>query len=658
MQFIDLAKGFETAVETDWQRLVDKALKGASLDTLRTSTQGHSVIEPLYAGRRDTAAEAGRAAGKPWTIITRIEQPDLSAANRLILDDLNGGAGGLDLIMTASNHARGAGLVIETLADLEQLLDGVYLDLVSIRIDGGHEGRPLVAMFMALAEQRGIPLSSLDVRAAVDPIGCMAHNGWLSAPVELMAPRLWDLLHHAEKHGLTGSMASADGRIWHAAGASEAQELAYTLASAVTYLRTIDGSNVDGLLPQDRLEVVLAADADQFATIAKFRAMRRLWARVLDASGLEQRPLHIHAETAWRMMSRRDPWVNMLRSTVAAFAAGVGGADSVTVLPFTEALGVPDEFARRIARNTQTILLEESNLHRVADPAAGSGAVEARTEELAREAWALFQGVEAEGGIAQAFIGGKVAPAIAEVRAERTRRIATRRDPLTGTSAFANLAEAAVSVLPVRQPDLGYSARALDLPLPGKGELTTALVTAFHDGATLTDMTVARGVEAPVQAAAIPIVRLAEPFEALRDAADKYLEKSGSRPEVFLATIGTLADYTARAGWARNFFAAGGLELAAAETGDDTSDAVDEAFRASGAKIACLCSTDALYAEHAVETVQALKAAGADAVYLAGRPGSGADGLSAAGVAEFIHEGCDVLSVLRHAHDQLGLEAL
>lgn len=659
---MSLAAGFEQATEADWRRVVEQALKGASFDRLRAATDDGFTIEPLYAGRRDAVAGAGRSAGRPWTIVTRIEHPDLGEANRLILDDLNGGAGGIELVTVSSNHARGGGLMIDTLGDLERLLEGVLLDLVTIRVDAGHETRPILAMLLALADKKGIPLSSLDIHAVVDPVGCMAHKGMLSAPYDKMIPRLWDLLHYLETQDVKGSVVNADGRIWHAGGASDAQELAFTLAEAVLYLRAADAAGIEGGTPsQDRVGVVMAADADQFATIAKLRAMRRLWARVLDASGLEQRPLHLHAETAWRMMTRRDPWVNMLRTTVAAFAAGVGGADSVTVLPFTEAIGMPDEFARRIARNTQSILIEEANVHRVADPAAGSGAVEARTDALARKAWEIFREVEAEGGILASYKEGRVPARIAEVRQARMRRIATRRDPLTGTSAFANLGEGEVGVLHCSLPDFGFSARPLDLPRAGKGELTGAIIAAVQDGATLSDLTTARDHYEPFDTERLPDDRLAEPFEALRDAADRRFEDTGDRPAVFLATIGRIADFTARADWARNLFAAGGIAAvgggetaAAGEDPQAVASAVTEAFSASGAKVACLCSSDALYAEHAVEVALALKEAGAAAVFFAGKPADLEDALKGAGVT-FAHEGCDVLAVLAHAHDRLGL---
>ncbi len=235
----------------------------------------------------------------------------------------------------------------------------------------------------------------------------------------------------------------ADGRIVHNAGGSEAQELAFALASAVSYLRALEASGIPLDAARGMIYFRLAADADQFLTIAKFRAMRKLWARIEEACGLAPKPAFVAAETAWRMMTRRDPAVNMLRATVAVFSAGLGGADAVTVLPHTMALGLPDRFARRVARNTQLILLEESNLAKVADPAAGSGGIEALTRQLCEAAWSQFQEIETAGGAAAALEQGLIQAKVAAVRAEREKNIARRKDALTGTSEFPNLKEAA-----------------------------------------------------------------------------------------------------------------------------------------------------------------------------------------------------------------------
>ena len=289
----------------------------------------------------------------------------------------------------------------------------------------------------------------------------------------------------------------------------------------------------------------LAADADQFLTMAKFRSLRKLWARVEQACGLAPRAAFISAETAWRMMTKRDPWVNLLRATMAVFAAGLGGADSVTVLPFTAALGLPDRFARRLARNTQLILLQESNLAKVGDPAAGSGGIEAITDELCRAAWAAFQEIEAAGGIASALERGLLQERVATVRAKREQAVARRRDAITGTSEFPHLAETPVSVADVA-------------PLS---------VPAYP---------------ATIRFPALQAVRLAAPFEQLRDAADAMLARSGARPKIFLANLGRLAEFTARATFARNFFEAGGIEALTNEGFADQAEVI-KTFAASGA---------------------------------------------------------------------------
>ena len=190
--------------------------------------------------------------------------------------------------------------------------------------------------------------------------------------------------------------------------------------------------------------------------------MRRLWARVEAACGLDPKPLRLHAETAWRMMNRNDPFVNILRTGLAACSAGLGGADSVTVIPYTASLGLADAFARRVARNSQIVLIEESNLARVADPAAGAGGFEALTEELTTTAWAAFQAIEREGGIVASLQAGAIQARIGETRATRAKNVATRREPLTGASEFPFLAEKPVTVLDLPPSDVVAPAFALD----------------------------------------------------------------------------------------------------------------------------------------------------------------------------------------------------
>jgi methylmalonyl-CoA mutase len=337
--------------------------------------------------------------------------------------------------------------------------------------------------------------------------------------------------------------------------------------------------------------------------------LRKLWSRIEEASALAPKPIFISAETAWRMMTRRDPNVNMLRMTMAVAAAGFGGADAITVLPHTAALGLPDGFARRVARNTQTILLEESNLFRVGDPAAGSGGIEALTFELCEAAWKLFQDIEAAGGLADALQSGFVQQKVAEARASRARNIAIRKDAITGVSEFPNVNEPKEAVLDDK---------------PQSDQLQPSDC-----------------------ARALPRMRLAEPFEALRDTADAMTE----RPKIFIANLGKPVDFTARTTFARNFFEAGGIAAVPHENIHSPEDAM-KSFKASGAKLACICSSDEVYAAQAEGVAKALQDAGAH-VYLAGRGGEKEAAYKAAGISGFIYAGCDVIATLKEAHKQL-----
>jgi methylmalonyl-CoA mutase len=356
----------------------------------------------------------------------------------------------------------------------------------------------------------------------------------------------------------------------------------------------------------------LTADADQFLTIAKFRSLRKLWARVEHACGLAPKPAYVSAETAWRMLTRRDVAVNMLRNTIAVAAAGIGGADAISVLPHTAALGLPDRFARRIARNTQLILLEEANLAKVADPAAGSGAMEALTKELGAAAWSQFQDIEKAGGAWAALELGLIQQQVVRVRAERENALAHRKDALTGTSDYSDLHETPAAVLDV-----------------------ASVAPPKEPAAVLT-------------AEPLPRIRLAEPFEALRDASDRMLAATGARPKIFLANLGPVAAFTDRATFAKNFFEAGGIE-ALNNDGFASHGEMIAAFKDSGAKLACLCSSDAVYAKEAVAAARALAAAGAH-IYLAGRPGGLEAQVREAGVQAFVYAGCDALATLRTIH--------
>jgi methylmalonyl-CoA mutase len=391
----------------------------------------------------------------------RVDHPVPSSANVEALHDLENGANGLLLTFAGSVGAYGYGLDASEVA-IAQILERVQFDAgISLELDLSPQTKDAGVIIATLAQKRGVAPGRTDIRFGFDPIGATAAGGGSPLAWKELAPIFHAAVDAVASRGFKGPFAVADGRIVHNACGSEAQELSYVLAVAIAYLRMLVDAGVKLEDARQMIFFRLAADADQFLTIAKFRALRKLWARVEETSGLSARPVFISAETAWRMMTRRDPHVNMLRTTMAAFAAGLGGADAIVVLPFTAAIGLPDRLARRIARNTQLILLEESNLSKVSDPAAGSGGVEDLTTKLCATAWALFQEIERTGGAAAALEQELIQKNVAAVRAERAKAIADRREVITGTTVFPNPDEIPVAVLQAAPPRVPPMAKTL-----------------------------------------------------------------------------------------------------------------------------------------------------------------------------------------------------
>ena len=630
MSELSLAAEFPPASREEWLELVEQTLKGADFDKrLVTRTHDGIAIQPLYsaADTQDSLAVPSPRHRPDWLIAQAHDHPDPAEANKAILEDLEGGV--TALVLRLAEGASGPGTGVWTRADMAALLKDVHLDAVPVSLDAGARSLDAAALFLAHAASEGIDAAALSGSLGIDPLGTLAASGSLPAPVDAM-------LAAAAAIPASGMRRlSVSTQAYHAAGCSEAQELACALATGVAYLRGLEAAGLNLSEAAGSIRFVLTADADVFLTIAKLRAWRTLWARTLEACGIANADVACDAETATRMFSRRDPAVNMLRATAATFAAAVGGARAITVAPYTSAIGLPTGFARRIARNGQVILQEESHVAQVADASSGSWYLESLTSDLADQAWGVFQSIEAEGGMAAALTSGNLQALIGAVRDQVGREVARRKRPLTGVSEFPDLKEkpaetvAAEGGAPAPREDAGTWDEVFALASAGSAP-------RFAAGD-------------PESCAPLATMRLAEPFEALRDASDAYREQHGHRPGVFLARLGTPAQFTARATFARNFFEAGGIE----PLGDDASDdELEAAFSASGARIACLCSSDDVYAERAETVAAALRQAGASRIYLAGRP---ADGAEPAGVDTFIHLGCPVLETLQDVHNHLGL---
>ena len=608
-----LAADFAPATHDDWRKLVDGVLKGAPFEKLVGKTADGLKIDPIYPRAKGAAPIAGRPAAAPWQIMQRIDHPDAAEASAQAVHDLENGATGLTLVFAGANGAYGFGLE-PTAEAIEKVLGGVFLDAgISIELQVGPQSRMAAIHVAEYVKRKGLDPAACNIRFGLDPIGACAV--WGSSPYAWteIVPAVTGAIKGLATMGFKGPFAVADGRVIHDAGGSEVQELAFVLASGVAYLRALEGAGVALEDAQGMVYARLSADADEFLTLAKFRALRLLWARIEQACGLTPKPMFVAADTAWRMLTQRDPYVNMLRATIATFSAGLGGANAVTVLPHTLALGLPDPFARRVARNTQLVLLEESNLAKVSDPAAGSGGIESLTQQLCEAAWTLFQEIEKAGGVFASLEQNLIQRKVAATRAVREQNIAKRKEVLTGATEFPNLHEANVAVLEARP----------------------VVLAPYGEGKFKFD--------------ALAPMRLAVPFEGLRDRSDQILKEKGARPRIFLANLGTAADFTARATFAKSFFETGGIEAVDTEGFTDPA-ALANAFKASGAALACLCSSDKVYAAHATAAAGALQAAKAKHIYLAGRPGEQEAALRAAGVNDFVMAGGDALTVLQEAY--------
>jgi methylmalonyl-CoA mutase len=614
-----LAAEFPRAAWDEWRRLVERVLQGAAFESkLVARTSDGLRIEPLRARKADAVPVIARTPGAPWSVMQRLDHPEAAPANAQARDDMANGANALLVEFAGAIGARGYGLAAQPEA-IARALEGVDLSSgATLDLDLGPQPLEAIESITALLSDRGAAPANTKIRFGLDPIGAAAltgGSGLAPAPNKReLSTRIADL----SDRGFRGPFAAADARVVHDAGGSEVQELAYALAVAVQYFRALEAAGIALDAARRAIYFRMTADTDQLLTTAKFRALRKLWARIEAACGLAPVPAYVVADTAWRMMTRRDPYANILRITVAVVSAGLAGADAIAALPFTMALGLPDRFARRLARNTQLILLEESNLAKVSDPAAGSGSVEDLTDQICRAAWKEFQQIESMGGAWAALEQGAIQRSVAEVRAQRQAAVARRSDALVGTSDFPDLTELPVAVEEVAP---GETPRQAKRQLAHSREMRFDPLSPF---------------------------RLGEPFEELRDASDRMLARTGVRPKVFLANIGSASEFGARATFAKNFFETGGIE-APSNDGFSDRERMLAAFARSGAKLACLCSSDEVYAREAIASAQALRAAGAS-VWLAGQPGALKTELERAGVTRCIFHGCDVLESLRAAH--------
>lgn len=575
-QELTLAGDFESPTNQQWADAVakvlnkgrpeDKQLSGdAAVCRLETTTVDGLKAEPIY-----TKADANYELGVPgvapftrgttvrngqmdaWDVRALHEDPDAKFTREQVLADLEHGATSIWLRLDPDAIA---------VTDLEDTLKDVLLELTKVDVSSRTDQVGAAEALLKLFESSDKPKNHLSLNLGLDPIGLAATTG-KPADLSVLPGFVKSLEGYAKSRAIV-----VDGTVWHNAGAGDVHEVAWLLASAVEYVRTLIEAGISADQAFDTINFRVSAVTDQINTIARLRALRLAWNRVGEVFGVaaDKRGARQHAVTSWREITRDDPYVNILRGTISAFGAAVGGAEAITVLPFDTAWGLPSQFSRRVARNTQVVLAEESNIGRVNDPAGGSWAIEAMTHQIAEKAWQQLQAVEADGGMVKALSGGKIAADLAPINAERAKRIATRKEPITGVSEFPNPAELPLSDARPR-PDL--------------------------------------------QRAGIAWHRDSEVFEALRDAT------AGKDAKVFLACLGTRRDFGGREGFASNYFHVAGLATPMSEGG--SAGEIVAAWQKAQTPVVCLCSSAKVYAAQGFDVAKALKDAGAKQVLLAG----------------------------------------
>ncbi len=675
----------------EWRQAAEASLQGASFEkSLVSKTYEGIDIQPLYwreeiAGLswtkefpgQGTLVRGRRSNGNwpyGWDVSQEFTQSTAEEFNRAAVHDLTRGQTELNIHLDLATRAGkdpdqaapglvgACGLSLAHLEDLRRALNGVDLSRTSLYFHVGSSGLPVAAMLFALATERAIPVSQLRGCLEMDPLGSLCLRGKISVSLAAAYREMALLTRYVVDHGSSLQTIGVQGTIFHDGGANAVQELAFALATAVEYVRRMQEAQLTIDQTAAHLRLALSCGSNFFVEIAKLRAARLLWTRVAEAfgGGANSRAVHLHVRTSLWNKSQLDPYTNILRGTSEAFAAVVGGCDSLHVGPFDEVIRVPDEFSRRIARNTQIILNEECGFPRVIDPAGGSYFVEALTDQIAARAWQLFQQVEKMGGMQKALSAGFPQSEIAAMAATRTANLKKRRDNLIGVNLYPNARE---KPLPATLPDYemifhsrarhiasyrvsaGDAAnqsilQALERLLAADDDcLVQRAVEAIAAGATLGEIGRTIRHSAEGQESIVPVVqsRLAMTYEQLRQAVYRWKELGREGPVILQANMGPSRAYRVRADWTTAFFQTGGFEVLADRDFQDAQEVV-AALEKSRAAIVVITSSDETYPAAVPAVAQAVKAAYPQCLVLvAGQPGERETAWKSAGVDDFVH---------------------
>jgi methylmalonyl-CoA mutase len=689
----------------EWRKAIDKILKGAPFEKrLITKTYEDIDLQPMY--RQEDIEGLPHLDGLPgftpylrsttpmgyvgvsWDVAQELPYATPAAFNAALRSDLERGQNAVNIVLDrptlagvdadqaeADDVGKG-GLSVSSVADLAAALEGVDLEKTPIFIQASTSALTFTALLAGLVKQQGKDLKNVRGALGMDPLGQLARDGRLPRDLDGIYDVMAQLTTWAKTNAPQLQTITVQGSPYHNGGASTTQELAFALATGVEYLRAMQarGLSVDDAAP--RFRFALSIGTHFFMEIARLRAARVLWAKIVQAFGgnAESQKMSLHARTSAWNQTVYDPHVNLLRATTEAFSSAVGGCDSLHISPFDELLRVPDEFSRRVARNTHTVLREESHITKTVDPAGGSWYVENLTDSVARKTWAIFQEIEKQGGMAKALAAGWPQNQVADTAAKRAANIAKRKDIFVGTNMYPNLKETRIEAAPTdawavqtertealkavrAKANVANKQAALDALAKGSANAVESAINAAAAGATLGEIAQAARTNAKPGPTLNPIhaQRGAQAFEALRRTAESYVARTGQQPTVFLANMGPLTQHKGRADFVTAFLGVGGFETVYPQ-GFDTPAAAADAALASQSKAVVICSTDATYPDIVPALVQAMKKANPELlVLLAGYPAEHVEAFKAAGVDDFIHLAANCQSLLTTLQKKMGV---
>ncbi|MCP4896684.1 MAG: hypothetical protein GY906_06870 [bacterium] len=671
LEDFDLTELFPVPSVSEWQAVAEASLRGRSLSELVDFTHEGIDVPPLFTDGGSAEFDAGWPGQTPfvrgsavlgsvesgWNVCEPVSAADPNHAAKAIRTASQRGVNAIWLRCTSTLGSR-------QVEEFGELVTALARSPIELDLDAGGSAPAALALLVSAAQQRKINLESISGTIGFDPLGTLATDGELAIGLdrsfELAAEMVrWLQANMPQMRSLAVSTLG-----YHEAGATAVQEIAFTAATGVEYLRLLTARGFDLDESCCQISFVTGIGRDLFMEIAKLRALRQVWSRVVEAAGgIEaSQAAPILAVTSPRTLTRRDRWVNALRTTVEALAAVTGGADSIAILPFDSALEQPGEAGGRIAVNAHALLREECSLHRVMDPAGGSWYVEHLTRQLAEKSWELFQSLERDGGMRACLLSGSIHERVAEVAALKRDAISRRRDPITGVSSFPDENEACLMIKD-KAPECHQSSRQADGPTIELANLSSATagsvleraIDAATAGATVHQLEVAMvGGEQPLRIPALVMERESSIFDRLRDRSDAWVSEYARRPSVFVACLGVAVELRAKVSFVRGALAVGGIVTSDENASANVAEAVS-AFSESGETAAVICALDSQGPAAVADLVCGLKEKGAELVLIAAPPGTSDAKWRDAGTDGYLYAGCNLDEILEIVLNSLGV---